>query len=136
MKPFIQTFQTLEHAGKHEQHDIQEHLTQLSCGKELPVEISGQYDDPSDVFYYTFLVSRISFPFTLLHHLCGPVVRVPGYRSRGPGFDSQGYQILWEVVGLERGPLSLVRLTKELLEWKSSGSGQENRFNGRGNSLR
>jgi hypothetical protein len=26
-------------------------------------------------------------------------------------------------VGLERGPLSLVRVTKELLEWKSSSSG-------------
>jgi hypothetical protein len=25
--------------------------------------------------------------------LCGPVVRVPGYRSRGPGFDSRCYQI-------------------------------------------
>jgi hypothetical protein len=29
-------------------------------------------------------------------------------------------------VGLERGPLSLVRITEELLEWKSSGSGLEN----------
>jgi hypothetical protein len=28
-----------------------------------------------------------------------------------------------EVVGLERGPLSLVRITEELLEWKSRGSG-------------
>jgi hypothetical protein len=26
-------------------------------------------------------------------------------------------------VGLERGPLSLVRITEELLEWKCSGSG-------------
>jgi hypothetical protein len=26
-------------------------------------------------------------------------------------------------VGLERGPLNLVRITEELLEWKSSGSG-------------
>jgi hypothetical protein len=55
--------------------------------------------------------------------LCGLVVRVPGYRSRNPGFDSRRYQIFWEVVGLERGPLSLVRITEELLEWKSSGSG-------------
>jgi hypothetical protein len=30
-------------------------------------------------------------------------------------------------VGLERGPLSLVRVTEELLEWKSIGSGLENR---------
>jgi hypothetical protein len=42
--------------------------------------------------------------------LCGLVVRVPGYRSRDPGFDSRLYQIFWEVVGLERGPLSLVSL--------------------------
>jgi hypothetical protein len=35
-------------------------------------------------------------------------------------------------VGLERGPLSLVKIIEELLEWKSSGSGQENRINGRG----
>jgi hypothetical protein len=37
---------------------------------------------------------------------CGLVVRVPGYRSRGPRFDSRRYQIFWEVVGLERGPQS------------------------------
>jgi hypothetical protein len=59
--------------------------------------------------------------------LCGLVVRVPGYRSRGPGFDSRRYQIFWEVIGLERGPLNLVRIIEELLEWKSSGSGLENR---------
>jgi hypothetical protein len=34
-------------------------------------------------------------------------------------------------VGLERGPLSLLRIVEELLEWKISGSGQENRINGR-----
>jgi hypothetical protein len=55
--------------------------------------------------------------------LCGLVVRVPGYRSRDPGFDSLRYEIFWEAVGLERGPLSLVSITEELLEWKSSGSG-------------
>ena len=41
--------------------------------------------------------------------LCGLVVRVSGYRYRGLGFDSRRYQIFWVVVGLERGPLSLVR---------------------------
>jgi hypothetical protein len=58
--------------------------------------------------------------------LCGLVARIPGYRSRGPWFDSRHYQIFYEVVGLERGPLSLVRITVELLKWKSSGSGLEN----------
>jgi hypothetical protein len=42
--------------------------------------------------------------------VCDLVVKVPGYRSR-------------EIVCLERGPLSLMRVTVELLEWKSSGSG-------------
>jgi hypothetical protein len=31
------------------------------------------------------------------------------------GFDSRRYQIFWEVVGLEQGPLSLMSTTKELL---------------------
>jgi hypothetical protein len=63
--------------------------------------------------------------------LCGLVVRVTGYRTRGPEFDSRRYQIFWEVVGVERGPLRLVRIIEELLEWKSSGSCLENRINGR-----
>jgi hypothetical protein len=33
--------------------------------------------------------------------------------------------MFWEVVGLERGPLSLVSTIQELVEWKSSGSGLE-----------
>jgi hypothetical protein len=44
------------------------------------------------------------------------VVRVLGYRSRGHGFNSRRYQIFREVVGLERVPLSLVRIIEELLE--------------------
>jgi hypothetical protein len=60
------------------------------------------------------------------HRLCGQVIRVPGYRSKGPGLDSR-YYIFWEVVGLERGPLSLVSTTEELLGGKSRGSGLENR---------
>ena len=54
--------------------------------------------------------------------LCSLVVRVYGYRYRGPGFDPRHYQIFCVVVGLERGPLSLVRSIEELLEWKNSGS--------------
>jgi hypothetical protein len=41
---------------------------------------------------------------------------------RSPVFDFGRYQIFW-VVGLERGPLSLVSIIEELLERKSSGSG-------------
>jgi hypothetical protein len=41
------------------------------------------------------------------------------------GFDFRIYQIYRDVVGLERGPLSLVGTTEELLEKKSSGFGLE-----------
>jgi hypothetical protein len=47
------------------------------------------------------------------------------------GFDSRRYQILWEVVGLERGPLNLMSTIEELLGRKSSGSGLESREYGR-----
>jgi hypothetical protein len=43
------------------------------------------------------------------------------------GFDSRRYQIIWEVVGLERGPLSLVSKTEDLLGRKNSGWDLENR---------
>jgi hypothetical protein len=46
------------------------------------------------------------------------------------GFDSRRYQFFWEVVGLERGPFSLVSTIEELIERKSSGSGLENRHYG------
>jgi hypothetical protein len=52
-----------------------------------------------------------------IDRLCGLVVRVPGYSSRGPGFDSLRFQIFWEVVGLERDPLSLLSTMEELL-WR------------------
>jgi hypothetical protein len=55
--------------------------------------------------------------------LCGIVVKVPGYKSRDHGFDYQRYHIFRQVVGLEQGPISLARITEDLLEWKSSGFG-------------
>jgi hypothetical protein len=47
------------------------------------------------------------------------------------GFDSRRYQIFWEVVGLEWGPLSLVSTREELLGRNSSGPGVESREYGR-----
>jgi hypothetical protein len=70
-----------------------------------------------------------------LDRLCDLVVRVTGYRSRSPGFDSLRYQIFREVVGLERGPLSLVSTIEEILGRNSSGSDLENREYGRGDPL-
>jgi hypothetical protein len=70
-----------------------------------------------------------------MNRLFDLVVRVPGYRSRSPRFDSLRYHIFWEVVGLERVPLSLVSTIEELLGWKSSGSGLENGEYGRSDPL-
>jgi hypothetical protein len=52
------------------------------------------------------------------------------------GFDSRGYQIFWEVLGLERGPLSLMSTIEELLGRESSGSCLENREYGSGDPSR
>jgi hypothetical protein len=54
-------------------------------------------------------------------------------RSR---FDSRRYQIFWEVVGLERDPLSLVRIIEELLERIVAAPVKETEINGRGDSSR
>jgi hypothetical protein len=52
-----------------------------------------------------------------LDRLCGLVVRVLGYRSGGSG-SIPGTTRRKKVVGLERGPLSLVSTTEELLDRK------------------
>jgi hypothetical protein len=57
----------------------------------------------------------ISFICVLVDRLYGLVLRVHGYRSRGPEFDSRRYRI-FSVVGPERVSLSLCRITEELLE--------------------
>jgi hypothetical protein len=46
------------------------------------------------------------------------VVRVLGYRSRGPDWIPGTAKKNKKVVGLERGPLSLVSTTEELLDRK------------------
>jgi hypothetical protein len=51
---------------------------------------------------------------TFPDRLCGQVVRVLGYRSGGPG--SVPGTTRKKVVGLERGSLSLVSTTEELLD--------------------
>jgi hypothetical protein len=56
--------------------------------------------------------------------------------SWGHGFDSRHYQIFWKVVGVERGPLSLLGTIKELLGGYSSSSGLEGPEYGRGDPSR
>jgi hypothetical protein len=62
------------------------------------------------------------------HRLRGPPLWSSGQRS---GFDSWRYQIFIKVVGLEQGPLSLVRTVEKLLERRSRGSDLENLDYGR-----
>jgi hypothetical protein len=77
-----------------------------------------------------------TLPYRYLDHVCGLVVRVPGYRSRGRGFDYWSYKIFWEVVDLERGPLTHMNTIEDLHGRNSSGFGLENREYGRGDPLR
>jgi hypothetical protein len=63
-----------------------------------------------------FLSVHIETFIPCCDRLFGLALRVPGYRSRGLGFDYRRYQIFGEIVGLERGPFRFVRITEELLE--------------------
>jgi hypothetical protein len=89
--------------------------------------ISGEHEQ-----VYFFLIFRalrvavgISNRMIVCDRICGLVVGIPGYRSevrvRFPELPD-----FWEVMGLERSPLSLVSTIEELLERKSSGCGLEN----------
>jgi hypothetical protein len=70
----------------------------------------------------TSLLYDISFPFLLLllFYSNRPPLSSNGQsfwpQAQRSGFDSRNYQIFSEVVVLERGPLSLVSTTEELLE--------------------
>jgi hypothetical protein len=59
--------------------------------------------------FLSFVLQHVD---SLLDRLCGLVVRVLGYRSGGPGSIPETTKK--KVVGLERGPLSLVSTTEGL----------------------
>jgi hypothetical protein len=65
-------------------------------------------------------LTRIYFQllYILSDRLCGLVVRVLGYRSGGPDSVPGTTRKKIREVGLERGPLSLVSTTEELLDRK------------------
>jgi hypothetical protein len=78
-----------------------------------------------------YRVSSLTHNFGNITGSCPPLWS-SGQRS---GFDFRRYQIFWELVSLNRGPLNLVSIIEELLGRKSSGSGLENRDYGRGDPL-
>jgi hypothetical protein len=73
-------------------------------------------------YFFVMIKSRDSYSH-IFHCIAFLLTASVVCRSRGPGFDSQRYQVFWEVVGLEWGPRSLVSINEELLEWKNNSSG-------------
>jgi hypothetical protein len=97
---------------------------------DILIDVMGSCQEYSSYFYSSpFPAERVvdlvvavkldkNFRLVVLHNdrLCGPVVRVFGYRSGGPG--SIPGTTRKKLMGLERGPLSLVSTTEELLDRK------------------
>jgi hypothetical protein len=78
-------------------------------------------------FHFSFLVPVFWSSYRNFHVCCLCGLMVSSWlKIQTSRFDSPRCQIFWEVVGLERGPLSFVSTIEELLERKSSGSGLEN----------
>jgi hypothetical protein len=69
------------------------------------------------ILYEHIIYTIYIYIYIYIDRLCGLVVRVLGYRSGGPG-SVPGTTRKKHVVGLERGPLSLVSTTEELLDRK------------------
>jgi hypothetical protein len=77
----------------------------------------NQLERESDTIHVQLVSrSRNYGPLDNLDRLCGLVVRVLGYRSGDQG--SIPVTTRKKVVGLERGPLSLVSTNEELLDRK------------------
>jgi hypothetical protein len=70
------------------------------------------------VIIFNFVVANIVSLSYIPDRLCGLLGRVLGYRSGGPGSISGTTTEKKKTVGLERGPLSLVSTTEELLDRK------------------
>jgi hypothetical protein len=92
----------------------------------------------SVTFFFTFLFyvkNWLNRYFVFCGSFCGPSLLSSGQsywlQIQRSGFDSRRYQIFWEILGQERGPLSLVSTIEELVESKSSSPAQENREYGR-----
>jgi hypothetical protein len=82
----------------------------LSSANILGFQYEISYLYPKKIFNFNLPTKR--------DRLCGLVVRVLGYRSGGPGSIPGTNTKKKILVGLERGALSLVSTTEELLDRK------------------
>jgi hypothetical protein len=97
-------------------------ITRVACKYNFFAEVSVKFLDllQSDAWKVIQSCKRVMYLnmyVTFYDRLCGLVVRVLGYRSEGPG-SIPGTTKEKKVVGLERGTLSLVSTTEELLHRK------------------
>jgi hypothetical protein len=104
------------------------HFTQCSLCSSLNVrdQVSHPYRTTDNIPCYfiiqiilSFNVKKQGYNLNSIHKLWPPLrssVQSSCLQIRRPGFDSRHYQK--KVVGLERGPLSLVNTTEELLDRK------------------
>jgi hypothetical protein len=73
-------------------------LDMMDLGREVQVDGEPvvrsflQYEASSGVNIQDLMIMKICRLLNDADHLCGLVVRVSGYRFRGPGFDSRYYQ--------------------------------------------
>jgi hypothetical protein len=63
-------------------------------------------------------ISGFQNSYEFCHLLGGLLVRVPGCRQKGPGFDSRRCQIFGVAMGLEQGAINFVSINEELIERK------------------
>jgi hypothetical protein len=78
-------------------------------------------------FYTRLQVSTFSLQMCLMRQPLWSSGQSSWLQIQRFGYGSRRYQIFWEVLGLERGPLSLVSTIEELLGRNNSGSGLESR---------
>jgi hypothetical protein len=95
-------------------------LNILSLGTDVVILSSFETGEDRNV------QNNISVSYRVLRPPLWPSGQSSWLQIRRPGLDSRHYQKK-KVVGLERGPLSLVSTTEELLRRKSSGCCLENR---------
>jgi hypothetical protein len=98
-------------------------MIRISCNSKL-IFLNTSHYRPINLFY-----------IVVSDRLCGLVVRVPGYKSWGPGSIPDATRFS-EKHWIWSSPLSLVSTNEELLGKNCSGSGLENREYGRGDPLR